>query len=60
MLKQLSGVCLLCFFISSNAQSKIDVLSYSFTIELNDNNDVVKGLAGIKFIAKENVTIFFH
>ena len=58
MLKQLFTFFLACFFISSNAQSKIDVLSYSFTIELNDNSDAIIGSAGISIIAKENFTSF--
>ena len=58
MLKQLSVFCLSCLFLSSNAQNKIDVLSYSFTIGLNDNNDTIKGLAGISFTAKENLSSF--
>lgn len=49
---------MICFFISSHAQSKIDVLGYNFTIELNDNNDTIKGLAGISFTAKENLSSF--
>ena len=58
MLKQLFALFLICFFISSDAQSKIDVLSYSFAIELNDDNNTIKGLARISFIAKETVTSF--
>jgi aminopeptidase N len=58
MLKQLFTFCFIYFFISSAAQSKIDVSEYSFNIELNDNNDTIKGLAGISFIAKENLSSF--
>ncbi len=56
MLNQLFAFLLVCFFISSAAQSKIDVSAYSFSIELNDDNNTIKGLARINFIAKENLT----
>ncbi|MEO7983299.1 MAG: M1 family aminopeptidase [Bacteroidota bacterium] len=35
------------------AQSKIDILHYKFSIELNDNNDSIYGKAEIKFAAKK-------
>ena len=58
MLKQLFTLFLICYFTSSIAQSKIDVLGYSFTIELNDDNNTIKGVARINFIAKENLNSF--
>jgi aminopeptidase N len=56
MLKQLFTWFLICFFISSNAQTKIDVLAYSFSVELNDNNDAIKCTAGISVMAKESLS----
>ncbi len=58
MRKQLLVFSFLCFFISSFAQNKIDVLGYSFTIELNDDNNTIKGLARINFLAKEDLNSF--
>jgi len=58
MLKRLFPLFFVGFFNSSIAQSKIDVLSYSFTIELNDDNNKIKGLARISFMAKEALTSF--
>jgi aminopeptidase N len=51
----LSFTCL-CFIV--NAQSKINVLSYQYKIELNDKNDTIKGVAGISFQANETITSF--
>jgi aminopeptidase N len=58
MLKQLFILFLICHFTSSIAQSTIDVLGYSFTIELNDDNNTIKGVARINFIAKEDLNSF--
>lgn len=47
---------LLSFVLSSFGQSKIDVLHYKFSIELNDNNDTIYGQAEIilKLLAPAN------
>jgi len=58
MQKQLLVFSFICFFISSFAQNKIDVLGYSFNIELNDDNNTIKGLARINFLAKEDLNSF--
>src|SRR5258706_1354292 len=51
MRKQLFFVFFICGCISVNAQTNIDVLHYRYDIELNDNNDSVRGKAIITFIA---------
>jgi len=52
------GLCfiLLQFFV--NAQRNIDVMHYQYKIELNDNNDTIKGMTGIVFQANEEITFF--
>jgi aminopeptidase N len=43
-------------FIALNAQSKIDVLHYSFVIKLSDSNDKITGIAQIKFVALDTIS----
>jgi len=50
VVSSLSFVCL------SQGQSKIDVLHYTYRIELNDKNDTVAGTAFIRFIVKEELS----
>jgi len=43
-------------FISSViAQSRIDVINYTFDIVLNDNNDSINMLGGFTFVAKDKI-----
>jgi aminopeptidase N len=49
MKKFFIAVCLICFSIFVEGQRNIDVLHYRYEIELNDNNDSIKGFATIKF-----------
>ncbi len=39
--------------ITANAQRKFDVLHYKYEIELNDNNDTIRGNARISFIVTD-------
>lgn len=48
MQKILFIACFISPFISTNAQSKIDVLHYRYEIELSDMSDSVKGKASIQ------------
>ena len=58
-MKKLSSFIVLLFSLHSVfSQSNIDVTGYKFVIELNDNNDSIKGYAGINMIAKEDLTTF--
>ena len=58
-MKKLVSILLLSYSSAAiNAQRNIDVLHYQFNIELNDNNDTIKGLAGISFVAKEHLRTF--
>ncbi|HEX7906289.1 MAG TPA: M1 family aminopeptidase [Chitinophagaceae bacterium] len=50
-MKKISGLLFFTLlFMNASAQSDIDVLHYTFKIELNDNNDSIYGEASIKFI----------
>ncbi|HVT83881.1 MAG TPA: M1 family aminopeptidase [Chitinophagaceae bacterium] len=53
MHKGIFAYCFILFFNSLFAQSTIDVLHYKFKIELNDQNDTIKGTARIRFILKQ-------
>src|SRR5262245_58846391 len=57
MQKILFTACFTFLLISLKAQNKIDVLHYRYELELNDNNDSLFDIAGITFIAKEDVSI---
>ncbi|HEY6064323.1 MAG TPA: M1 family metallopeptidase [Chitinophagaceae bacterium] len=46
----------LSFVLFSRGQSRIDVLHYKFSIDLNDNNDSIYGKAEIEFVAKKGTT----
>ena len=46
------------FFLPAFSQGKIDVLHYKFEIELNDQNDSIRGKALIRFIPLENAAAF--
>jgi aminopeptidase N len=48
MKRYLINLSALFLSVNSSAQSKIDVLHYKFSIELNDNNDTIYGQAEIK------------
>jgi len=47
-------------FLFTSAQSNIDVLHYKFNIEVNDDNDTIRGLAVIKvkFLNRDNTFKF--
>jgi aminopeptidase N len=49
-MKKIFFLCLIISFLEGMAQSDIDVLHYTFRIEVNDNNDTIYGEASIKFI----------
>ena len=53
MHKGIFTCCFIVFFNPLFAQSKIDVLHYKFKIDLNDQNDTIKGTATIRFILKQ-------
>ena len=55
MRKILLFALVVCFF-PARAQD-IDVIHYKFTIDLNDNNDSIKGLAAITFIQRSTKPI---
>jgi aminopeptidase N len=48
-------VLTLSFVLSSPAQSKIDVLHYKYSIELNDSNDSIKGTATITYLVNTDI-----
>ncbi|HYM92866.1 MAG TPA: hypothetical protein VET23_01915, partial [Chitinophagaceae bacterium] len=50
MQKRILTVCLCCFLVKLSAQSSIDVLHYKFKIELNDQDDTIKGTTEIRFV----------
>jgi aminopeptidase N len=54
MHKGIFTCCFIVFCSSLFAQSKIDVLHYKFAIDLNDQNDTIKGTATIRFILKHS------
>src|ERR1700754_990034 len=53
-----SRVLILCLVIfpglHAMAQNQVDVIHYNFSIELNDQNDSIKGLARIKLLNTGN------
>jgi len=60
MKKQLTGLLFIFVFTAADAQSKIDVLHYKFSIELNDKNDTIAGTAAITFLVNSpGVTAIF-
>ncbi|MFI5132467.1 MAG: M1 family metallopeptidase [Chitinophagales bacterium] len=58
MLRQLLILSFIVIGGCANAQSKIDILYYHYNIELNDNNDTIKGVAAIGFRANEETSVF--
>jgi hypothetical protein len=42
-------------FSQTNNQNSIDIRHYEFNISVNDNNDVIEGIAIIQFLATEPV-----
>ena len=59
-MKYFISLLLLHFSIALFAQRKIDVLHYKYEIDLNDNNDTIKGRATITFLTVEstlNITL---
>lgn len=56
MKKRLLSAFILGLSFTAAAQSRIDVLHYTFRIELNDLNDTLYGEAGIQFVYTQNAS----
>ncbi|MBM3416776.1 MAG: M1 family metallopeptidase [Bacteroidetes bacterium] len=52
-MKLLCSVLFSCMVFTASAQSNMDVLHYKFSIELNDNNDTIQGMAQIVVFVKK-------
>lgn len=50
-------VLVICLSIAAKGQSKVDVLHYTYGIDLYDKNDSINGRADILFVVKENTDI---
>ncbi|MGH2647832.1 MAG: M1 family metallopeptidase, partial [Ginsengibacter sp.] len=63
MSKKYCYICLFFFTINCSvvlAQNKaIDVQHYSFSILVNDSNNIIHGIAGIDFIAKQSANMIY-
>lgn len=57
-MKPVFALLLSCLAFTVSAQRIIDVLHYRFEVDLNDNNDTVKGRATLTYKLLENVPLF--